>query len=241
MTSRLIYHPDWPLPANVGAAVTTRAAGNLASHVGDEPALVVLRRRRLQRQLGLQQPIRWLSQQHTATVSTWPKLIVPSDALVATNVGVACAVLTADCLPLLLTSADGQVVAAAHAGWRGLAQGVLENTMAAMPVPAKQLMLWVGPAICQSCFQVGDDVRQAFNNRFPRDCIEQCFRRCSLDPTKWRLNLPQLATYQAQQLGIGRENITLSNACTACDADHWFSHRRRQEAARTASIIWRKF
>lgn len=234
MTSSNILRPDWSLPNNIEAAVTLRDFGNLATHVGDDPALVILRRRHLARALKLATVPLYLNQQHTNRVSIWPNREHTSDALIADKPAVA-VVLTADCLPLLLCSKDGQHIAAVHAGWRGLAADILGQTLRALKVDARQLKLWIGPAICQRCYQVGNEVRQAFSNCFDGRSVEQAF---SSDGDRWRVDLPLLAERQARDYGL--TEITQSNLCTACSADRFYSYRKNKDRGRFASIIWRK-
>lgn len=230
-----ILQPDWALPDNVGAAFTTRQFGNVAAHVNDDPAGVVVRRRRLIRELAIARPVAYLAQQHTRIVSTWPVIQTPSDGIIADQPGAACAVLTADCLPLLLCSRDGQQIAAVHAGWRGLASGILSRAVAQMPTSPAQLMLWIGPAICQNCFQVGDDVRDSFLTALGDVAVNRHF---SADQDRWRADLPGLAEHQARVLGIA--SITQSGLCTSCRSDQFYSYRRHKDSGRFASIIWRK-
>jgi len=234
MTYKNILVPDWSLPANVGAAVTLRSFGNVAAHVGDDPALVIRRRRQLARQLKLPVVPQFLQQQHTNQVSIWPNIQTPSDAIVANSVA-SCAVLTADCLPVLITSHSGDCIAAAHAGWRGLERGVLSNTISRIPVAANQLTAWIGPAICRCCFQVGDDVKQAFAKSFPQQTIEASF---SADGDRWLADLPLLAEFQLRELGVAQ--VTQSHLCSYCQPREFFSYRRHQDTGRFASIIWRK-
>lgn len=239
MTCKSILRPDWALPDNVGAAVTTRQFGNLAVHVNDDPAKVILNRRRLVRALNLSINPQYLTQQHTNHVSRWPTIDVPSDAIVSdarmTAHDSCCAVLTADCLPILISSLDGQEIAGVHAGWRGLAAGVLINSIKAMSTPAHELTLWVGPAICAQCFEVGDDVRQAFQQQFTPAQIQAAFHPYS---GKWLADLPLLAEFQAQDLGVAK--VTQSGLCTYCNHKTFYSYRRNRDAGRLASIIWRK-
>ncbi|MDR1934133.1 MAG: peptidoglycan editing factor PgeF, partial [Candidatus Accumulibacter sp.] len=165
--------PDWPAPARVGSLVTTRRGGssrgvfaslNLGDHVGDDPAAVAANRESVCRRIGLR-PV-WLRQVHGLRVIDAALDAGPyppeADAAFTRQAGVACAVMTADCLPVLFCDAAGTVAAAAHAGWRGLLAGVLEATVAAMDVPGGELMAWLGPAIGPQAFEVGDEVREAF-------------------------------------------------------------------------------
>ena len=166
--------PTWPAPAGVFSLMTTREGGvscppwdsfNLGDHVGDDAAHVVENRARLRLNLPTE-PV-WLKQIHSATVVDAGSDVLPADASVTRQAGRVCAVLTADCLPVLFCDRAGRVVAAAHAGWRGLAQGVLEATVAAMQVPPGEVLAWMGAAIGPDAFEVGDDVRQAFIKQHP--------------------------------------------------------------------------
>ena len=164
--------PDWPAPANVRALVSTRMGGvsegayrslNLGDHVGDAAAAVAENRRRFSAATGLPQPPSWLNQIHGCdVVRAGANERTAADACWTVQRSMPCAILTADCLPVLFAARDGSCVAAAHAGWRGLAAGVLEATVASLPAPADQLMAWLGPAIGPGAFQVGDEVRTAF-------------------------------------------------------------------------------
>ena len=165
--------PDWPAPAGVRAAVTTRAGGcsggpfasfNLAGHVGDDPAAVAANRARLRAALGLPTEPLWLTQVHGAEVARFGAAGTPptADAAVATVPGQVCVVMVADCLPVVFASRDGSAVGVAHAGWRGLAAGVLERTLEALARPAGDVLAWLGPCIGPQAFEVGEEVRQAF-------------------------------------------------------------------------------
>ena len=186
-----LIQANWPAPAHIHAYVTTRQANNMALHVDDHPETVLHNRTQLTNQLNLTQPICWLTQQHTTQVvkaECWQPPPI-ADALWSDQAGLACAVMTADCLPVLFTDVSGQQVAAAHAGWRGLLAGVLENTVATMAAPPHQLMAWLGPAISQAAFEVDDSVRTAFvaqNNKtaqafiFSNKILLFCTFKCSI-------------------------------------------------------------
>ncbi|GAB1392614.1 peptidoglycan editing factor PgeF [Rhodocyclaceae bacterium] len=235
--------PDWPAPPSVRVIQTTRHGGvsaapyvslNLGDHVGDDPAAVAENRQRLRAHLPME-PV-WLKQVHgihcldaaTATAGT------EADAAFTRQPGVVCAVLTADCLPVLFCDVTGSMVAAAHAGWRGLAAGILEQTVAAMQVPADQLIAWLGPAIGPQHFEVGDDVRIAFLNRHPR--CERAF--APKTNGKWLCNLYTLARFRLEAMGICR--ITRADYCTVSDPGRFFSYRRDGMTGRTATLIWRQ-
>jgi len=166
--------PDWPAPPHVKSLMTTRDGGvsvapwasfNLGDHVGDEPAQVAANRARLRQQLPAEPG--WLKQIHSAKVVETAAGVPQADASFTRQTGVVSVVLTADCLPVLFCDRAGTVVAAAHAGWRGLADGVLEASVAAMQTPPGEIMAWLGAAIGSQAFEVGDEVRQAFVDRHP--------------------------------------------------------------------------
>lgn len=233
-----IITPEWLLPDNVGVAITTRAWGNLAAHVGDEPAQVLLRRRRLHRQLQLPVAINFLTQQHTATVSKYPVIQRPSDGVYADEMA-SCAVLTADCLPLLICSEDGQQIAAVHAGWRGLAAGILTHAIRQFNTPLENLRLFIGPAICQRCFEVGADVVRAFSvlSKMTAEHFTETLAANDGSP-RWLCDLAGLAQQQAQLAGIN--HVQQSGQCPACSTDLFYSYRKCKDKGRFASIIWRK-
>lgn len=227
--------PDWSLPSGINACVTTVAEpGNLAVHVGDDPARVIRHRRRLQRELALPAQPKWLAQYHSERVVRFEtcQMGAAADAIWATRVPSVSAVLTADCLPLLLASDNGEVIAAIHAGWRGLVAGIVENTMAALPCPPVQLRAFIGPAISRDYFQVGADVYEAFAQRGLADVatfqpqVEQ----------KWLADLPLLAERVLAACGV--TNITQSGLCTYSDP-RFFSHRQSSTAGRIATLIWK--
>lgn len=235
--------PNWPAPTNVHAACTLRSGGvsaapydsfNLAAHVGDDPKAVADNRRLLRSALRLPSEPRWLDQVHSDIVveaSEWsqPKR---ADASVARDVGQVCVVLTADCLPVLFCSRDGDRVAAAHAGWRGLAAGILDNTVGSLGLPGHELMAWLGPAIGQSAFEVGDDVRVAF---LARDSgAAHAFAANARG--RWQCDLYELARRNLTQLGV--REIYGGDYCTYSDADRFFSYRRDGQCGRMATLVW---
>jgi YfiH family protein len=237
--------PDWPAPANVRALVTTRHGGvstgpyaslNLGDHVGDDPAAVAANRRLLRAQLPTE-PV-WLQQVHgtrcIAAATAEPGC--EADAVFSRSPGVVCAVLTADCLPILLCDTDGTVVAAAHAGWRGLAAGVIEATVATMGVPNERLMAWLGPAIGPRHFEVGGEVRETFIAHDPQAVLAFVARPNG----KWLCNIYQLAAQRLSALGVCRSvgNAASADFCTVRDAQQFFSYRRDGVTGRMASLIW---
>ncbi|MDP1535903.1 MAG: peptidoglycan editing factor PgeF [Burkholderiales bacterium] len=238
--------PDWPAPARVRALVTTRAGGvsmgpyasmNLGTRTADDPAAVAENRARLQR--CLPQPPQWLAQVHGTTAVDADKLtgsptVVPqADASVARCPGTVCAILIADCLPILLTDRAGGCVGAAHAGWRGLAGGVIANTVARMPAAPADLMAWIGPGIGPTAFEVGDDVRQAFGGHAP----EHSRAFTPLHPGKWLCDLPLLARDALRRAGVAQ--IYGGDLCTWSDAQRFYSYRRDKVTGRMAALIWR--
>lgn len=227
-----ILIPDWELPANVYAAVTTRAFGNLAAHVGDDPAAVLLRRRKLQRALALPHAVTWLQQQHTDKVLSWPFKPAVADAAYSASSASVCAVLTADCLPILCCSDDGEEIAAVHAGWRGLADGILQRTLANFKTSAANIRVWIGPSIGAQSFEVGEDVREAFITRHASNVKH--FISLS---DKWLADLASIAADECGRAGI--KNITMSGQCTVRNNASWYSWREEKAMARFASIIWR--
>jgi YfiH family protein len=235
--------PGWPAPANVRALVTTRAGGvstgpyaslNLGLRTDDDPAAVAENRARLQ-QLLPQAP-RWLAQVHGSTVVDADQLtdVPPADASVARLPGTVCAIMVADCLPILLTDTAGSCVGAAHAGWRGLAGGVITNTIARMPAAPADLMAWIGPGIGPTAFEVGDDVLEAFCAAVPER--RSAFRPHK--PGKWLCDLPALARDALRRAGVTR--IYGGDLCTHTDAQRFYSYRRDGVTGRMTALIWRE-
>ena len=233
--------PDWPAPANVRALQTLRTGGcsvppwhsfNLGDHVGDDPAHVAANRAALRRHLPVE-PL-WLRQVHgSAAVDADISAKLPAaDAAYARQTGTVCAVMTADCLPVLFCDRAGSVVAAAHAGWRGLLDGVLETTVAAMGVPPAELLAWLGPAIGPNCFEVGDEVRAAFAARDPLAAAAFVGHGGG----KWLADIYRLARQRLAVAGLG--SISGGELCTVSDAARFFSYRRDGVTGRMASLIW---
>ena len=238
--------PAWPAPRGVKALCTARRGGvsqgafdslNLGGHVGDDPAHVAENRARLHGALGVR-PV-FLQQVHGIDVLTLdagtPDGAV-ADACVAMQPGVACTIMVADCLPVLFADADGTRVAAAHAGWRGLAAGVLERTVAPFAVPATTLA-WLGPCIGPTAFEVGDEVKAAFE-ALSSDASRH-FRPTG-EPGKWWADLPGLARQRLQAAGITQVfgNDGSDTWCTVRNPSRFFSHRRDRISGRFAACIW---
>lgn len=233
--------PDWPAPATVRALQTTRRGGvsappwescNLGDHVGDEPARVAANRAVLRRQLPAE-PC-WLQQVHgivAVDAATSPQNTV-ADAAYSRRPGVVCAAMTADCLPVLFCDRAGSVVAAAHAGWRGLVAGVLEASIAAMAVPPGELLAWLGPAIGPQVFEVGDEVRAAF----VAQAEEAAAAFVAHSPGKWLADIEQLA--RQRLIAASVTAIYGGGWCTVNDPQRFFSYRRDGQTGRMASLVW---
>ncbi|MGM0985165.1 MAG: peptidoglycan editing factor PgeF [Pseudomonadota bacterium] len=236
--------PDWPAPESVGAFVTTRETGpsqgpfaafNPGENLGDNPTHVALCRRQLEKEVGDGRSLLWLDQVHGARVQqSYSSSRPEADAAVAMNRDYACVVLTADCLPVFLCDRRGERVAVAHAGWRGLAGGVIEATVGAMGRPPEALMAWLGPAISNAQFEVGPEVQQAFVGVHPET-------EAAFDPSPYRLghymgDLYKLARLRLERLGVS--HISGGHFCTACEP-RFYSYRRDDgKTGRMASVIW---
>lgn len=242
MTGDDWLEPDWPAPMNVKALVTTRNGGvstgpyaslNLGLHVGDSP-LAVERNRALLRACLPAEPL-WLDQVHGTAVGDAGSDSGPicADAAVATTPGAVCAIMTADCLPVLFCNERGTVVAAAHAGWRGLAAGVLDATVARMGEPPHSVLAWLGPAIGARAFEVGDDVRDQFVGQDAAAAAAFCPAGA---PGKWMADLFMLARLRLRRLGI--ERVYGGEICTYFSPTRFFSYRRDGTTGRFASVVW---
>ncbi|MEK7304039.1 MAG: peptidoglycan editing factor PgeF [Pseudomonadota bacterium] len=243
MTEPQFILPDWPAPANVRAAVTTRAGGasrapydtfNLATHVGDDPAAVRENRARLRAALLLPAEPVWLKQVHGVVMGDAAQNGVEpeADGAFATQPGAVCAVLTADCLPVLLCNRAGTKVAALHAGWRGLAGGVIEAGVKVLGVPGSELLAWLGPAIGPASFEVGPEVRVAFIQHDAQ--AAQAFRVAR--DGKYLADIYQLARIRLQRLGVTA--VYGGGFCTVTDSARFFSYRRDGATGRMAALIW---
>ena len=234
----------WPAPANVVAGTTLRSGGvsqggfaalNLAAYVGDDPVSVKENRRRFQINCALPKEPVWLRQVHgTRVVLGDSALTQPeADAIVVREAGVVCAILTADCLPVVLTAEDGSEVAAAHAGWRGLCAGILEETVAAFRLPPEQILVWLGPAISKPAFEVGAEVREQFVNK--GEAAADFFSES--DRGRWQADLYGLATLRLENCGVTR--VFGGGCCTYTEQDRFFSYRRDSRCGRMATYIFR--
>jgi YfiH family protein len=237
--------PGWTVPERIRAVSTLRPGGaspapwaslNLGHHVGDDPDRVAENRRRLREALGLDQDPVWLEQVHGTHVLRLDDHTLPADrradAATTDRPGRALVVLTADCLPVLLCRRDGRRVGVAHAGWRGLAAGVLEATVASMDADPEDLAVWLGPSIGPGAYEVGEEVRRAFVGRDP---VSAGFFRPGR-PGHWQFDLPGLARHRTEALGIGQ--IHAGQWCTFSDPGRFFSHRRDGPCGRMATLVW---
>lgn len=232
--------PDWPAPAQVKACVTTRAGGvslapfdslNLGDHVEDSPEAVLENRRRLTQAFHIQPA--WLRQVHgVIVVEADPGRIAEADGSWTSTPGIACTSMTADCLPALFCNRAGTRVAAAHAGWRGLAAGVLEAAVESLETEPADVLVWLGPAIGPQAFEVGPEVREAFVQQLPS--TTQAFVP-SRNPGKFMADIYQLARLRLAARGITA--VYGGGFCTVSDP-RFFSYRRSPLTGRFASLIW---
>jgi len=239
--------PQWPAPSMVHGLTTTRyapgacslgryAAFNLALHTDDNMASVQANRHHLMALVRLPSAPVWLNQLHSNTVVHADKVSlsanVDADASVTRKAGTVCAVLTADCLPVFFCNRAGSEVAVAHAGWRGLLGGILEQTVLQMYAKPADLLVWFGPAIGPAAFEVREDVRQLFYHKNRQTAL--AFKKT--DPGHYLCNIYQLATILLKATGITA--IYGDNLCTFTDAARFYSYRRDGETGRMASLIW---
>jgi len=234
--------PDWPAPRKVHALSTTRQGGvstgpysslNLGEHVGDDPRSVAANRAQLQRSLGGAMP-RWLSQVHGVRVARdGDTAHAPADAAVTARRDVACAIMTADCLPVIFCDRAGTRVAAAHAGWRGLCAGVLEATLGDIGSKPADVMAWMGPAIGPKAYEVGEEVRGAFVTHSAE--AAKAFAPGKA-PGKWWCDLYMLARQRLEAAGV--VDIYGGGFCTFTDKERFFSFRRDGECGRMATLVW---
>jgi len=238
---------DWPAPRGVRALTTLRYglgsskapfdALNLGLRCGDETATVIDNRHQLAAALGLPSAPRWLRQVHGIDVAIEPGIDEPeADASVTSTPDMVLAILTADCLPVVFSAKDGSEVAAAHAGWRGLADGVLEATVAAMGTPAEGIVAWLGPCAGPQAYEIGQEVFEAFVSRDPRATSAFLATR----PAHWKVDLYALARQRLADAGIGPNNIHGGGLCTISEPSRFFSHRRDNCTGRLATLIWRE-
>ena len=238
--------PNWDAPQNIKAVMTTRQGGvslvpfdsmNLGDHVNDDPQRVAENRISLKNRLNLPNDPLWLTQVHGVKVANADKQsthTVEADASVAHKIGSVCAVMTADCLPVLFCNRQGTVVAAAHAGWRGLHAGVLEQTVKSMNCLRSDVIAWLGAAISSQHFEVGAEVREAFIS-VQKEAIKAFIP--SANKGKWLADIYYLARLRLQAIGVTQ--ITGGESCTYHHEKLFYSYRREAKTGRMASLIWR--
>ena len=246
-----VLTPEWPAPPNVRAAFTLRSGGaskppydtlNLGAHVGDEPEAVAQNRRLVNAALRLPAEPAWMEQLHGVEVldlslpmsATRAAGSPGADAGFTRRGGEVCVVQVADCLPVLLSARDGSVVAAAHAGWRGLAAGVLEATVHRLAIDPRMLLAWLGPAIGPAHFEVGDEVRRAF---LAHDAAASAAFVANTRG-RWQCDLPALARARLAALGVAA--VFGGSWCTYADPSRFFSYRRDGRCGRMAALIWQE-
>jgi YfiH family protein len=246
--------PQWPAPSNVLAFSTTRQGGhsappyqsfNLGHHVDDNEEAVALNQQLLLEKFPSHSSLQWLTQVHGVDVieagivaedeigTSYPQ----ADACWSRKAGDVCAILTADCLPVLLCGTAGNAVAAAHAGWRGLAQGVLEATVSGMGVDSSEILAWLGPAIGPGAFEVGTEVRDCFVDSTVTDSasVHSCFLPNPARGGYFYADLYALARLRLEAVGVTA--IYGGEHCTYSDAEHFYSYRRDGQTGRMASLI----
>lgn len=239
---RELIIPNWPAPKCVKAVSSTRFGGvslapyaglNVGAHVGDDLHLVEQNRQRVTQLADMPSAPVWLNQTHSTEVvvlNAPTSKVLDADGAFTTQDGVVCSAMTADCLPILLTNTQGTQVAAVHAGWRGLANGIAENALNHF---SGDVMAWLGPAIGPSAFEVGDDVRQAFIEQHPQ--AHTAFTP-GKQSGKWWANMSLLATQRLQRQGV--KAIYGGDLCTYQDPERFYSYRRDGVTGRQASFIW---
>lgn len=235
--------PNWPAPKQVKAFGSTRVGGfsqgpyqglNLGMHVGDDAATVERNRSKLVQDANMPSLPVWLNQTHSNVVAVCEEstsAVVDADGVVTSTPQVVCSVMTADCLPVLITNTAGTQVAAVHAGWRGLANGIIENALKKM---SGEPLIWLGPAIGPSAFEVGEDVLTAFVSM--HSDTEQAFTPREGIAGKWLADMDLITRIRLNDLGITQ--IFSSNLCTFNDAERFYSYRRDGITGRQASFIW---
>lgn len=233
---------NWSAPAHVRALTTTRCTGasqhayasnNMGLHVNDNIEHVITNRANLRQQLQLPNEPIWLNQTHTNRCVLVNDETVDrnADASVTRHTAYSLAIMTADCLPIVLCNREGTEIAAIHAGWRGLAHGIIENTLATMHSDPKSCLAWIGPAICERCYETGDEVLQTFLRHY--SFAKQAFQQHN---NHLHANLPQMAELILNSLGIS--NVSQSMACTYELNDQFYSYRRMAQTGRMATLIW---
>lgn len=235
--------PNWPAPANIHAATTMRTGGqslgkysslNPAHHVHDNTNSVIQNRETIKAMLKLPADPVWLEQVHSNLVinAASSTLLPKADASYSLEPNVVCAVLTADCLPLLICTANGSQVAAIHAGWRGLLSGIITNTLSLFQ--QTDVLVWLGPAIGAECFETGAEVRNAFSEK--SFAFNKAFKYISNG--KYLADIYHLARIELESSGINK--IYGGGFCTVCESERFYSYRRDKDTGRMVTLIWRE-
>jgi hypothetical protein len=234
---------NWPAPSNIQALTTVRIGGyseapynqnNLGLHVGDNETQVKANRAQLVNALNLACEPVWLEQTHsTDCVIVEEDANRRADAAITRSIKFPLAIMTADCLPIMFCNRSGTEIAAVHAGWRGLAFGIVENTIAKMQSPPETLMAWIGPAICPTCYKIGDEVHQTFSNRYP--FTKNTF---TTNGSQRYADLPKMAELILKSQGVAA--VYQSGACTFELENDFYSYRREPQTGRMATLIWFK-
>ncbi len=229
--------PNWPAPPNIVGLTTLRAFGNLAAHVDDDPAVVALNRQKLLLDFALPLEPYWLNQIHSDKVvvldESTPKGIPDADGSYTQLPGKVCAVLTADCLPILLCDKNGQEISALHAGWKGILANIIESGVNCFKAPRENIMAWFGPAIGPESFEVGPEVYAAFVEAHAEN--QQAFVASS-KPSHFYLDIYQLARLYLNRLGITQ--IYGGGFCTFKDRERFYSYRRDGQTGRMVTLIF---
>lgn len=264
-TMPLIF-PNGSVPSHIKACSTLRYPGesqgvyagfNLGTHVGDDANHVNANRQNLIQLANLPSEPKWLEQIHSThavlaeSIPADSKEIIQADASYTQQKNIVCAVMTADCLPILVTNESGTEIAAIHAGWKGLASGVIEKTLEKLNSKSESLIIWIAPSISKNYYEVGEDVYNAFAEKHTMEECELAFEFKMLDmpmqnlnnnqkdsEKKWLADMPLLAQQRLIRLGVNAHNIYLSNECTYKQSDSYFSYRRDGVTGRMASLIW---
>jgi polyphenol oxidase len=239
-----VVYLDWPAPPNVKACFTLRSGGcsdapyasfNLAEHVGDSPYAVARNREYLMASIG-ESAICWLQQVHgVALVDAMSGQGCAADAVMTNKDHQVCCVMTADCLPVFFCDRQGTQVAVAHAGWRGLLAGIVQKTLQCFQ-DSSQVIIYLGPAISQSAFEVGDEVRDMFITHYPHVYLDECFWVSKAAPHKWMADLYGIARKLLNDGGV--DSIYGGDRCTFSEKDDFFSYRRDGQTGRMANLIW---
>jgi len=240
-------YPDWPAPSHVKSVMTTREGGvsahpyttlNLGTHVGDLPEHVAHNRHLLTQKLALPKAPLWLNQVHGVDIAdhSLSRDGCDADAVISRNAHEVCSIMTADCLPVLFCNRQGDVVAAAHAGWRSLKNGLLEKCVASMNCDEGEVLVWLGAAIGPSAFEVGEEVREAFLS--VHSASEAAFVKNGTKEGKWLADIYTLARIHLTAAGVETQNIYGGGRCTFTEDSLFFSYRRENRTGRMASLIW---